>query len=445
MLQFVLLLGIFLLTEYVYYQYVNIIVGRKALTSKAVTLMVLLVVPLYYIGWAYFSKYSTDGTIEITTGVKIFGIAVVLFAYLIRVICYCIVYKAINKKLILLVFSFESVSFIFQPVIKFFGEPSTINTIIIEYGIPLMVLLALLVVIRLKKLEEAVYEISFSILNNIKAISFVAVVIALTKAVNIYSAAIPKDNSAISIIKFIGAFIIFISIFGMIGSYFKSLVIMNRYKEVSEVLEKQLGNQAEHYKKMNTIYDEMRHFRHDYNNHMMCIESLINEKKFDEAKKYIEDVGPRYDNKSKYYDTGNIILNAILTDKNEKAEKCNSSIEFTGMVPVKGINNSDLCVIFANAFDNAIEACEKGNPDLKKIINVEAKCNRGIMLITVSNPIFEDIKMEMDGTIFTSKKDAKMHGMGIQNIRNAVKKYDGHVEISTSDGIFKLNIDMRIE
>lgn len=86
------------------------------------------------------------------------------------------------------------------------------------------------------------------------------------------------------------------------------------------------------------------------------------------------------------FNTGNGIVDAILTEKQEKATTENTVITFSGAVAASAITATDLCIIFGKTLKKAIEACEKLQTDIKKEISVVCKCNSGFMFLTISNP-----------------------------------------------------------
>ena len=47
------------------------------------------------------------------------------------------------------------------------------------------------------------------------------------------------------------------------------------YENISRIMEKQVNDQVEHYKKINKLTDDLREFRHDYKNHMICLQAML--------------------------------------------------------------------------------------------------------------------------------------------------------------------------
>ena len=88
----------------------------------------------------------------------------------------------------------------------------------------------------------------------------------------------------------------------------------------------------------------------------------------------------------------------------------------------------DICTIFSNALDNAIEACEKNNHLEQKVMSVKARKIRNFLTITFENSSTENLMMEND-EIISTKQDKLYHGFGLKNIRKIVEKYQGECKI----------------
>ena len=238
--------------------------------------------------------------------------------------------------------------------------------------------------------------------------------------------------------------VVFMSIF-IIAWIMKISVSEREHQKVSKLLEIQLANQLEHYNKVNDIYSEFRAFRHDLNNHLICLRSYISDNSTDEALAYIEEISNRTLITKKTYDTGNIMADALLNDKNDKAVGCNTQITFSGFVPTMGITSPDLCTIMANALDNAIEACAKDKSDDKKEIRVRSDFRKGYFFFKVTNPVFDKVEIKNGNQVRTSKADSSLHGFGVANIVKTVEKYSGKTELSVKDGEFILDIQLMLQ
>ena len=167
--------------------------------------------------------------------------------------------------------------------------------------------------------------------------------------------------------------------------------------------------------------------------------------KKDEALEYMETMQDMSSVGKNKYHTGNVIIDALLDDKSDKAEKVNTKLNFEGVVPTSGISNADLCIIMANAIDNAIEACSKDESGNEKIIKADADFKQGYFFFRASNPMFEEVKLKGKNQVATSKSDKEHHGFGVANIVHTAEKYDGTAEISTDNKIFTLEVQLLLK
>lgn len=234
--------------------------------------------------------------------------------------------------------------------------------------------------------------------------------------------------------------VLIVPIFMVLIIYLLFNCISKQYFEnISLLMEKQVEQQVEHYKKINKLTDDLREFRHDYKNHMICLQSLLNNKQYNEALSYVKSITNQEILNSNKFFSGNQIADAILTDKNELAQKNNCKIIFDGSVSDE-ISVSNLCTILSNALDNSIEACSKIDSDETQIIDVKCVASELIQIIRISNP-----NPDNNAVTETSKADRKNHGFGLSNIRRTVERMDGQMIISSQYPTFVLEIEFKVK
>lgn len=234
--------------------------------------------------------------------------------------------------------------------------------------------------------------------------------------------------------------VLIVPIFMVLIIYLLFNCISKQYFEnISLLMEKQVEQQVEHYKKINKLTDDLREFRHDYKNHMICLQSLLNNKQYDEALSYVKSITNQEILDSNKFFSGNQIADAILTDKNELAQKNNCKIIFDGSVSDE-ISVSNLCTILSNALDNSIEACSKIDSDETQIIDVKCVASELIQIIRISNP-----NLDNNAVTEISKADRKNHGFGLSNIRRTVERMDGQMIISSQYPTFVLEIEFKVK
>mgnify|MGYP004520198635 CR=1 FL=1 len=138
--------------------------------------------------------------------------------------------------------------------------------------------------------------------------------------------------------------------------------------------------------------------------------------------------------------TGNQIVDTILTSKSIICER--EGIEMNSVVDgslLSFMEVPDICSIFGNALDNAIE-CEKKIPEKeKRLIRVAVFAQNSLLLMRFENYFEDELKLE-NGLPLTTKKDKENHGYGIKSIQHIAEKYDGICGFDKKSNWFELNI-----
>lgn len=218
------------------------------------------------------------------------------------------------------------------------------------------------------------------------------------------------------------------------------------YKSNSQIniLEKQLDYQKNYYEKVINNYGEARKALHDMNNHMSVIKYFLENKDYKNMDDYIKSLSERIVTNKNNNICSNKVINAICLDKCDRCKKEGINIRFDIIINKElNIDNLDLCIVLGNLIDNAIEACEKINDkEIQKVIQVSARIYLNQIYIKVINS--KNNKVEKRNNKFlTSKKDKKNHGIGLENVKEAVHKNHGDIEIKDSKNTFEVSLYMK--
>ena len=204
-------------------------------------------------------------------------------------------------------------------------------------------------------------------------------------------------------------------------------------KEQMNVYENQIRINLENDKKTRAL-------RHDMKHHLGEISYLAKEGRSKEIVKYVSEMKDFIKNKDNVVSTGNAAVDGILNYKIEKAIAENIQINSKITIPDETeLSSFDMNIIFGNLIDNAIEAAgETANP----VINIDVEYKKECLFIDVSNSFHQTPKFKRDGLPITTKRDKEEHGFGVENIKRIVEKYDGEMEFSVTDTMFKVYIVM---
>lgn len=138
--------------------------------------------------------------------------------------------------------------------------------------------------------------------------------------------------------------------------------------------------------------------------------------------------------------TGNPVFDTILSAKLRRARQLDVRITCVADgALLNRLHVADICTIFGNALDNALESVVMIEDPQKRLIHVLVSAQKNFVFINVSNTLGTAL-IESEDTLLTTKKDKKNHGYGIKGIKYVVGKYGGHVSYKADDGWFRLNI-----
>lgn len=209
----------------------------------------------------------------------------------------------------------------------------------------------------------------------------------------------------------------------------------NRFKKISEMNEKLVESQARYYEMLLNKEEETRKFRHDINNHLNCMRLLFKDKKYDELGEYFDKMGAAVLELRPELQLGNDLISAILKDEKDKYPDV--MVEIVGKMPsVIRLDNTDICTIFYNLFNNAFAAAENSE---KKEVEISVKTLGNYLYVTVKNSV--DHKVEIaDNVLTTDKQDKTIHGFGTKNSVICAEKNGGTLSYKCSDTYFEAEL-----
>ena len=138
--------------------------------------------------------------------------------------------------------------------------------------------------------------------------------------------------------------------------------------------------------------------------------------------------------------TGNAVLDTVLTGKGLYCRK--HSIDLTVVADGRHLDmmdRMDICSLFGNALDNAIECELKLSDKGKRMIHLSLTAQKQFLLLQVEN-FCPDMPSFQDGVPVTTKRDKENHGFGVKSIQAIAKKYGGSTIFQVSDSWFVLKV-----
>lgn len=276
------------------------------------------------------------------------------------------------------------------------------------------------------------------------------ILIALAIYKNISSSIEKQPLFAISLFLLI---ILYITIFDSLflgntnhsDSYIKLVTLVLFTFFIYKLFSRSIKDQQEKYQ-MNILYKEQevknRNFdqtekaikeistlKHDLKHILQLIKFNLDNNNHKKINEIIDSQLNIIANTSKVYATGNQSLDYILYQNADKLKDIDVICNYFRFYPLK-FDKIDYFIMIGNIFDNAVENC-KANPNKKIVIDRGIKNN--LYYFKISNSIDQKI-IKNNPTLMTTKPDARNHGIGINNIKQIVHKYNGSIDFY-DDGI----------
>lgn len=315
--------------------------------------------------------------------------------------------------------------FMFKFYLKIFNLDynSLMNIPVYRFISTLSIYLILYLIYRLVKYVK--FNINLDILSKKNKILFVVTAILGLCVIGTQLYLISYYSDTLPVV------ITLISIIGLAGYFFLSLYSMLNVTKL-ETKTRDLEVEKWHNKELKDMHDNLRTFKHDFNNIIQSIGGYIDRKDMDGLQKYYKDLledckivvtlsslDPNVINNPAIYNT--------LSSKYYRANENNVKMNIESFLNLNEIEEHMKIYEFVRMFgillDNAIEAAKECD---KKEINVffRKEVRRKRLLVIVENT-YKNKNVDLDKIYeknYTSKGDKENHGLGLYEVRKILKR-----------------------
>lgn len=198
-------------------------------------------------------------------------------------------------------------------------------------------------------------------------------------------------------------------------------------------MKQQSEMQLQAYQGLSEQYNESLRIVHDMRKHIRSLDTLI-ENGSDKAADYQQTL---YNELNRFYPSfqnDNQMLAVIVNNEIDKAKRLGIEIRLNiEKISLDFISPIDMTTIFSNLLDNAVEACAEVDD---KVIIFSIVQQMNFITINIRNPYS---RIDQQGDTLRSTKEGHF-GIGLENVRKALERYDGRLNIKTADGIFAVTV-----
>ncbi len=193
-----------------------------------------------------------------------------------------------------------------------------------------------------------------------------------------------------------------------------------------------------HFQEVDTMYHQMRGWRHDFRSHIQSMKAYAAEGDLEAIRRYLDALDTDLATVEPVIKTGNAMTDAILNSKISLARSKGITVQADAQIPYKlKISEVDLCVILGNLFDNAIDASME-LPEEKRLIRVYMDMKGSQLYIHFTN-FTAGGKLRKSSGRFASSKGSG-HGYGLIRIDTIVAENGGYLSRNSEEGAFTTEV-----
>lgn len=239
-----------------------------------------------------------------------------------------------------------------------------------------------------------------------------------------------------SVLSGVSLFAVVVFVFGMDWIY------------VEQKKAEQYRVQAAVHQTLEEQYSQAERLRHDLKNHVLALRGLWEEQAWKKLGDYLEKMENSAQLGTHEEAAGNRAVDVLLCQKRKMAEAKHIIWECDVQIPKRcHIDEFDLCVLFGNILDNAVEACERlqrkdQGQGVQPFIRVQAGAVKSCFLLEVTNSMDED---ERKKSRTMEKENPQGYGIGLLNVGDVVREYNGVMKTEIQNGVYDISVLLPLE
>lgn len=228
---------------------------------------------------------------------------------------------------------------------------------------------------------------------------------------------------------------------------FKALLAAEQ-KEIAEervrLLEEQIVVQEHYYDRLAEDVKEAQAIRENIIAELKEAERLLQSEELGEATQQLHHAAGLLDDSRRHF-CEHRIVDALVMIKEKACKEARVRTVFELAIPDSlPFPSVDLCAVFSNIIDNALNACKKVEVE-NRFIEMKSRVVGGYLLVDAINSCSSDATSDLQQKRNRSREAGlSKHGWGLVILDGIAARHDGRLEVKQQEGVFQTTIMLKI-
>lgn len=198
-------------------------------------------------------------------------------------------------------------------------------------------------------------------------------------------------------------------------------------------MESQIALQAQRFQQLTENIEHARAARHDLRHHLSVIRNYVSDQNVEGLRTYLDEYTDNLSEDAVAPLCQNYAVDAVARHYLSRTKAAGTELDIRFRLPMEaGVPDSDLCIVFGNILENAVESCLRQESG-RRFITARCEATGKRILLTVDN--------SGDSGVTAGKTERyKGMGVGLKSVRAVAEKYGGSMDFRRENGVYKTSV-----
>lgn len=217
-----------------------------------------------------------------------------------------------------------------------------------------------------------------------------------------------------------------------------------RMRTEARTLELKHDMARESYRALEEKMREGARLRHEHAHQLAALDAMYENKDWEGIGRLLAELTGHSRQAAQVRFTENFAVNAILQHAAERAAHAGIRFEASALLPrTLPIPEDDLCTLYMNLLDNALEAAGQVEREAR-FIRLRTSVRNGFLAVLCENAYNGQLSTDQHGKLLTTKAEPEAHGFGLPLMEQIAQKYHSILDVSYTDAVFTVQTALKL-